>query len=84
VIKKNPTTLGGQSHGAKFFSGGFEEDCLWSTCHSRPLMYLKVACHNNPSMVDKISGSSREIYVETRKKNRPTIAVINYANAQFR
>jgi hypothetical protein len=34
VIKKNPTTLGGQSHGAKFFSGGFEEDCLRSACHN--------------------------------------------------
>jgi hypothetical protein len=48
--KKNPTTLGGQSHGAKFFSGGFEEGCFKSACHSRPLIYLQIACHNNPSM----------------------------------
>jgi hypothetical protein len=53
--KKNPTTLGGQSHGAKFFSGGFEEGCFKSACHSRPLFF-------------NIPGSSRKIYVGIRKK----------------
>jgi hypothetical protein len=66
--KKNPTTLGGQSHGAKFFSGGFEEGCFKSACHSRPLIYLQIACHNNPSMFFNIPGSSRKIYVGIRKK----------------
>jgi len=66
--KKNPTTLGGQSHGAKFFSGGFEEGCFRSACHSRSLIYLQAVCHNNPSLVFKISGSSRKIYVGIRKK----------------
>jgi hypothetical protein len=70
VDKKNPTTPGGQSHGAKFFSGGFEEDCFRSACHRRPLIYLQAACHNSPSMVFNIFGSSRKIYVGIRKKKR--------------
>ena len=44
-----------------------EEDCLRPACHSKPLTYLQAVCHNNPSMVSKISNSSTKKYVEIRK-----------------
>jgi hypothetical protein len=47
--------LGGQSYGAKVFTGGFEED------------YLRVACHNSPLIVCKIRGCSTKRNVRFRK-----------------
>jgi hypothetical protein len=55
--------------GAKFFSGGFEED-VFSTCLPQQvfMLYRRAACHNNSSMVRRLSQASKKIYVERRKK----------------
>jgi hypothetical protein len=54
--------------GQIFFSGGYEEDGLESACHSRLSLYRQAACHNNPRIVNKISDSSKRLYVKSRKK----------------
>jgi hypothetical protein len=70
--------------GRNSFSGGFEEDFLdWPACHSRPLSNLWAVCHNNPSMVRRIKGPARKIYVGSRKKTVSTQHLIPVQKRSF-
>ena len=67
VSGEKPHNSGGNEPWGKILLRGFEEDFWEPACHSRFLVDLRVACHNNSLRVCILSGISKKMYVASRK-----------------